>query len=125
MSFLANVGNVFKKILGIATTAAVIARPFVITAFPELAAIYTSAIGLAVGAEAINPGSGTGPQKLSTVVAALMPQITAWASSNGIVWAQEDIKKWTSTLVDTLNMIPAPTLPVATTGQVNPPKPAA
>jgi len=107
MSFLSTVGNVFKKIFGFATNAAVIASPFVIAAFPEIGNIYTSAIGLALKAETLNP-QGSGPQKLAQLTADLVPQVQAWAKANGIVWNDAEISKWASALVDTLNLIPAP-----------------
>ncbi len=112
MSFLQHVGNVFKKILGIAVTAAKDAEPFVDVAFPAIAPLYNSAVGLAIGAEAMAPTlTGTGPQKLAQLVASLEPQALAWAAANGIVWPTADITKWASAVVDTINLIPAPTVP--------------
>lgn len=110
MSFLSHIGSFFKSVLHIGETAATIAEPFVITAFPDIAPLYTSALGLAVAAEATAPSlTGTGPQKLAQLVANLTPQAEAWAAKNGIVWSNADINKWASAVVDTMNLIPAPT----------------
>lgn len=116
MTFLQHLGNAFKKILGIATTVAKDAEPEVDILFPAVAPLYNSAVGLAVGAEAMAPAlTGTGPQKLAQLVASLEPQAVAWAAQNGIVWPVADITKWASAVVDTINLIPAPTVaPVAT-----------
>ena len=111
MTFLSHIGGFFKKVLGIATTVAKVAEPIVDLAFPELAPLYNSAVGLAIGAEAMAPtATGTGPQKLAQVMAYLEPQAVAWAAQNGIVWPQADIQKWASAVVDTMNLIPAPTV---------------
>lgn len=119
MTFLQHVGGVFKKILGIsqivgkdAVIAARYAEPFVDIAFPEVAPLYNSAVGLAVGAEAMAPTlSGTGPQKLEQLTISLVPQALAWAQQNGIAWDQAGVQKWASAVVDTINMIPAPSVP--------------
>jgi hypothetical protein len=115
MTLLQHVGNFFKKALGIAVTVAKDAEPIVDLAFPAIAPLYNSAVGLAVGAEAMAPTlTGTGAQKLAQLSASLLPQVTAWAAANGIVWPAEDITKWASAVVDTMNLIPAPTVaPVA------------
>lgn len=111
MSFLSHVGNVFKKILGIAITVARDAEPIIAVAFPEVSPLYNSAVGLAIGAEAMAPqATGTGPQKLAQLMISLEPQAVAWAKQNGIVWPQADIQKWASAVVDTINLIPAPTV---------------
>jgi hypothetical protein len=111
MSFLDHLGNAVKKILGIAVTVAKDAEPIVDVAFPEIASIYNSALGLAAGAQAMAPTlTGTGPQKLAQLSASLIPQVTAWAAANGVVWNDADITKWASAVVDTINLIPAPTV---------------
>lgn len=111
MSFLQHMGNFFKKALGISVTVAKDAEPIIDTAFPEVASIYNSAVGLATGAEAMAPTStGTGPQKLAQLSASLIPQVTAWAAANGVVWNDADITKWASAVVDTINLIPSPTV---------------
>lgn len=110
MTFLQHIGGFFKTLLHIGEEVAVVAAPIVIANFPDVAPIYTSAIGLAMAAETTAATTtGTGPQKLAQVVSGLTPQVEAWAAKNGIVWDTADITKWTSALVDTLNMIPSPT----------------
>jgi hypothetical protein len=110
MTFLQHVGGILKKILHIGEEAAIIAAPAIQIAFPEIAPIYNSAIGLAMGAEATTSATtGTGPQRLAQVTSTLVPQVQAWAAQNGIVWPDAEITKWTSAVVDTLNMIPQPT----------------
>src|SRR6266702_2850154 len=105
MTFLQHVGGVFKKILGIATAIATVAEPIVDIAFPAIAPLYNSAVGLAIGAEAMAPTlTGTGPQKLAQLVASLEPQAEAWAKANGITWPTADIQKWASAVVDTINL---------------------
>jgi hypothetical protein len=105
MTILQHVGNFFKAVLGIARAA----EPIVDVAFPQIALIYNSAVGLAIGAETMAPTTtGTGPQKLAQLMAGLTPQVTAWATQNGINWPQADIQKWASAVVDTMNLIPAP-----------------
>lgn len=113
MSFLQHVGSILRSILHIGEQTAIIAAPFVTTAFPELAPIYTSAIGLATAAEATIAKTGSGPQKLAQLTAELIPKIHEWATANGIQWDDAGIQKWASALVDTINMIPAPTKPAA------------
>lgn len=118
MSFLTHVGNVFKQILGIAITVAKDTEPVADIALTAaglggLVQMYNTGIGLAVGAEAMAPSlTGTGPQKLAQLVASLTPQAIAWAAQNGVVWPADQITKWASAVVDTINLIPAPTAPV-------------
>lgn len=115
LTFLQHTGNFFKKVLGIAVTVAKDAEPEVDILFPAIAPIYNSAVGLAVGAETMAPTlAGTGPQKLAQLMVALEPQAVAWAAANGIVWPVADIQKWASAVVDTINLIPAPTSPAPT-----------
>lgn len=120
MSFLQHVGNVFKKILGIAVTVAKNTEPEVdlaltATGLSGLVGLYNSSVGLAFGAETMSPAlTGTGPQKLAQLIAGLEPQAVAWAAQNGIVWPVADIQSWASDVVDTLNKIPSPTIPAAT-----------
>lgn len=115
MTFLQHVGNFFKKVLGITTTVAKDAEPEVDLLFPTVAPLYNSAVGLAIAAETMAPTTtGTGPQKLAQLVAGLEPQALAWAAQNGINWAVADIQKWASAVVDTINLIPSPTIPPVT-----------
>jgi hypothetical protein len=117
VTFLDHVGNFFKGLLHIGVEVAKVAEPFIAVEFPEVLPIYGSAIGLAITAQATAASTtGTGTQKLAQVTASLVPQVQAWAKQNGIVWNDADITKWTSAVVDTINLIPAPTVaPVAAT----------
>lgn len=111
MTLLQHLGNAFKKVLGIAVTVAKDVEPEVDIIFPQVAPLYNSAVGLAVGAETMAPTLiGTGPQKLAQLMESLEPQALAWASQNGIVWPTADIQKWASAVADTINLIPAPTV---------------
>jgi hypothetical protein len=71
--------------------------------------LYQSTLGLATGAEALAPTvSGTDAQKLSQLVASLLPEAQAWAKANNIDWPEAEIQKWASAVVDMVNLIPAP-----------------
>lgn len=110
MTFLQHLGSALKKVLHIGEEAAIIAAPIVTIAFPEIAPLYTSTIGLAVTSEAsAAAATGTGPQKLQQLMTGLMPAAQQWATQNGINWPQGEIQKWASAVVDTVNLIPAPT----------------
>ena len=114
MSILQHIGNVLRKILYIGTEVGYVAEPIVDLAFPQVAGIYNSAIGLAMSTEASSSSiSGTGAQKLGQLTENLVPGMLEWAKKNGIVWSIADITKWASAVVDTVNLIPAPTVPVA------------
>ena len=109
MTFLQHLGSSLKKALHIGVEVAVEAEPIVALAFPEVMPLYQSTVGLAAGAEALAPATtGTGAQKLSQLLATLLPQAQAWAVRNDINWPAEDIQKWASAVVDTINLIPAP-----------------
>ncbi|HLH35351.1 MAG TPA: hypothetical protein VKX41_11790 [Alloacidobacterium sp.] len=110
MTFLQHVGICLKKVLHIGEEVAVAAEPIVDIAFPDVSLIYNSAIGLAISAESTEAQlTGTGPQKLAQAMTNLEPQVANWAKQNNIAWDQAAIEKWLSAIVDTLNMIPAPT----------------
>ncbi len=112
MSLLQHLGSILKRILHIGEVAATVAEPFILAEFPAIAPLYTSALGLAITAEASAPSlTGTGPQKLSQLVANLVPQAEAWAAQNKITWPTAEITKWASMVVDTMNLIPAPAAP--------------
>lgn len=110
MTFLQHVGNFFKGLLGIVKSTEPLADLALTAAgLAGLVPIYNSAIGLAVGAEALAPTvTRTGPQKLAQLIAGLEPQALAWAQANNIVWPAAEIQKWASAVVDTINLIPAP-----------------
>jgi hypothetical protein len=110
MTFLQHVGSIVKKVLHIGEEAATLAAPIINIAFPNVAPIYNSAIGLALQAEgtADSAQGKTGTQKLASALAGIEPEVAAWAKANGITWDQAEIQKWLSAVVDTLNMVPAP-----------------
>jgi hypothetical protein len=109
MTFLQHLGGTLKKALRIGITVATDAEPIVALAFPEVIPLYQSTLGLATGVEALAPTTtGTGAQKLSQLLSSLLPQAQAWAQKNNINWPAEDIQKWASAVVDTVNLIPAP-----------------
>ena len=110
MTFLQHVGIALKDVLHIGEKVAIAAEPIIDIAFPNVAPIYNSAIGLAISAESTEAQlTGTGPQKLAQLLNNIEPQVAAWAKQNKIEWDQAAIQKWVSAVVDTLNMIPAPT----------------
>jgi hypothetical protein len=109
MTFLQHLGSTLKTVLHIGVEAAAVAEPIVALAFPEVIPLYQSTLGLAAGAEALAPTvTGTGPQKLSQLLSTLLPQAQAWAQANNINWPTDEIQKWASAVVDTVNLIPAP-----------------
>jgi len=111
LTFLQHIGSIFKDILHIGEKVAVTAEPIIDIAFPNVAPIYNTAIGLAISAEGtIDSAQGkTGEQKLASALQKIEPQIAAWAKTNGIEWDQAQIQKWLSAVVDSLNLIPSPT----------------
>lgn len=110
-SFLDHLGSILRTILHIGETLATVAEPEIALAFPQILPIYSTALGLAVSAQATAATvTGSGPQKLADLTSKLLPQVQAWATENGIVWPEADITKWASALVDTMNLIPAPTV---------------
>lgn len=116
MTFLQKLGADLKKILHIGVEVATDAAPIIDIAFPSIAPLYNSTLGLATGAEAMAASStGTGAQKLQQLVAGLLPQAQSWAAKNGINWPEAEIQKWASAVVDTVNMIPAPAATPTTT----------
>ena len=110
MSFLQHVGGIFRKILHIGEEAAVVASPIIAVAFPSIAPLFNSAIGLAISAETTaTAATGTGPQKLAQVVTGLNPLIDQFVHANNLGdWASADRAKFASAIADALNLIPAP-----------------
>jgi hypothetical protein len=109
MTFLQHLGSTLRNALHIGEQVAVAAEPVVAIAFPQIVPLYQTTLGLATGAEAMATATtGTGPQKLSQLVADLLPQAQAWAAKNNIDWPEAEIQKWASAVVDTVNLIPAP-----------------
>lgn len=120
-SVLGAIGHGILVALHVTEAAAVIATPIVATAAPEIAGLYSGLLGAAFSAEAAaNGASGSGPQKLAIVVAGQLPNILSVLNKNGIQMNNDQITKWASAVVDTLNLIPSPTVttnpvPVGTT----------
>jgi|SRR5580698_7974981 len=118
MTFLQHLGSTLKKVLHIGIEVATDAEPIVTLAFPEVLPLYQSTLGLATGAEALAPTtSGTGAQKLSQLLSSLLPQAQTWAQKNNINWPADEIQKWASAVVDTVNLIPAPATAAAAAPQ--------
>lgn len=121
MTFLQHVGSILRKVLHIGIEAAQDAEPAVDLAFPQLAPLYNSAVGLAFSTEATIPTlTGTGEQKLTQLAANFVPGAQAWAKANNITWPAAAITKWASAVVDTINLIPAPIPPALATVKVQP-----
>jgi len=110
-TFLQHVGSFFKDIFKVGTEVAAVAEPIVDLAFPEIAALYNSAINAAMQAEsaatAAGQQNGSGPQKLSFAISAIEPIALQWLSANKITMSTTQFQTWLSAVVDTLNMIPA------------------
>ena len=115
MTFLQHVGSIFKKILHIGEEAAVIASPLITAYFPDVAPLFKNTLGFIIAEEAtVASAPGTGVQKLANVVAKTYADASTFFQQNGIVIDQAKWGKIVSTLVDTVNLIPAPTTnPVA------------
>jgi hypothetical protein len=106
-SFLQHLGSILMKILHIGEQAAIVAAPVVQLAFPEVAPLYTSAIGLAIAAETTAAGaSGTGTQKLASVVAGLTPLAEQFAAQNNLTLDNTKVNAWASAVADSLNLLP-------------------
>lgn len=113
-SFLQHLGSVLRNILHIGEEAAVVATPIVTMAFPEIAPLYTSALGLAISAEGtLGTATGTGVQKLQSIAPQIIALGQKFAADNGFTWVEKEITEWASAVVDTVNRIPAPVKTVA------------
>ncbi len=115
-TFLSHFGKFLRNLLHIGEEVAVIAQPIVAAAFPDVAKLFSSAIGLAMAAEATAvSATGTGPQKLASVVTGLNPLIDNFTAANGLApWQPENRAKFGSAIADALNLIPAPLAKPAT-----------
>lgn len=111
-SILSDIGNALKKVFGVAVKVAAVAEPIVDIAFPGIANLYNLTVSAAANAEtnAIAAGaqSGTGAQKLATVIASITADFEAYATTAGIPFTQATIETWVNAVVATLNAIPAP-----------------
>lgn len=116
MTFLDHIGNAIKKILGIANASEpLVDLGLAAAGLGGIIPLYNSALGLATGAQALAPTvSGTGPQKLAQLTASLLPMAKQFAVANRLSWPDAEIQKWASAVVDTMNLIPAPTLTAVT-----------
>lgn len=109
-SFLSHVGGFLRRLLHIGEEAALIAQPIITAAFPDVAPLFNSAIGLALGAEATAAtATGSGPQKLAQVVVGLNPLIDKFVADNKLgEFHQANREKFAAAIADALNLIPAP-----------------
>jgi hypothetical protein len=116
-SILSNIGKGLKTFFTGAAKIAQVAEPLVDLALPGIAALYNTTVNAVVNAEtaAIAAGeqSGTGAQKLQTVIAAIEPVFTQYAEQTGIPTAQRAaaIEAWVNAAVAGLNAIPSGTQP--------------
>lgn len=87
-------------------------EPIVAVVFPGASALYDSALAEAAKMEAVAQAagkqSGSGPQKLAAVVAAITPNVLAYAQANGLgTVTSEHIANYANAVVATLNSLPA------------------
>ena len=113
-TILSDIGNGIKKFFSLVVTGAEIAEPIIDVAFPGISALYNATVTEAANAEqaAIVAGqqTGSGPQKLALVVAAIMPIFTQYAATAGIpAPTTTTITTWVNAVVASLNAIPAKT----------------
>lgn len=111
-SILSDVGKGLKKFFSIVLGVAQVAEPIIDVAFPGLAVLYNATVNEAVKAEAaaIAAGqqNGTGAQKLAMVIAAVTPQVVAFAAQNGLpAPTAATITNYVNAVVATLNAIPS------------------
>jgi hypothetical protein len=111
-SILSDIGTGLKKFFSVVVGAAAVAEPIVDTIFPGLAALYNTTVAAVANAEAaaIAAGqqNGTGPQKLSLVVAAIESSFNTYASSNGLAAPSTAvIENYVNAVVASINAIPA------------------
>lgn len=111
-SILSDIGNGLKKFFSESDKIAAAVEPIVDLAFPGVASLYNSTVTEVGNAEtaAIAAGaqSGSGPQKLAAVVAAVTPAFTQYAQANGLpVPTTTVITNYVNAVVASLNAIPA------------------
>jgi len=111
-TILSDIGNALKKVFGVGVKVAEIAEPIIDIAFPGVASLYNLTVTAAANAEtdAIAAGqqSGTGAQKLATVIAAITTDFEAYCTAAGIPFTAATITAWVNAVVATLNALPAP-----------------
>ena len=113
-SILDDIGNGLKKFFSIAVKTAVAVEPIIDLAFPGIAGLYNATVNQVAAAEAaaIAAGAqtGTGPQKLALVVAAVTPYFEQYAAAQGAaVPSATTIEAWVNAVVAGLNAIPSAT----------------
>lgn len=110
-TILQDIGHGLKVFFTDATRVAQAAEPIVDLALPGIGTLYNATVNAAVNAEnaAIAEGSqsGTGPQKLALVTAAISSAFAEYAVVNGIKYDQATVQAWINAVVATLNAIPA------------------
>ena len=119
-SILDDVGHGLKVFFGVATKVAQVAEPIVAIAFPGISGLYDATVNEIIAAEnaAIVAGaqSGTGAQKLSMVVAAILPTFQTYAAQNNMPTPTiATVTAWVNAAVASLNAIPAPITATPTT----------
>lgn len=88
VSILTDIKVGFEKFFGIAIQAAQDAEPLIDAVFPGAASLYNATVAECAKAEAAaivaDKQSGSGVQKLASVVQAIAPSALAFAQSNGL-----------------------------------------
>ena len=114
-TILDDIGTGLKKFFGVAVTVAQAAEPIIAVAFPGISVLYNATVNEVAKAEAaaIAAGAqtGSGPQKLALVIAAIEPVFQEYAAQTGIPAAAQTtaITNWINAVVASLNAIPAGT----------------
>jgi len=119
-SILDDIGHGFKVFFEVATKAAEVAEPVIAIAFPGISGLYDATVNEVVNAEnaalAAGAQSGTGPQKLAMVVAAVLPTFQTYAVQNNMPTPTiATVTAWVNAAVASLNAIPAPITATPTT----------
>jgi hypothetical protein len=109
ISILDDVGSALKKVFTVGETVAKDVEPIVDIAFPGIATLYNVTVTAVANAEAaaIAAGaqSGTGPQKLAMVVAAIEASVNAYVTANNLtIPDQTQIEAWINFVVGGLNL---------------------
>lgn len=112
ISILDDVGSALKKFFGVEITVAQAAEPIVDLAFPGISVLYNATVNEVATAEtaAIAAGvqTGSGPQKLALVVAAIEPTFNQYLQAQGLpAQPTATIENWVNAVVAGLNAIPA------------------
>jgi hypothetical protein len=110
-SILSDIANGLKKVFSIVVEGAQVAEPIIDAAFPGIAALYNLTVSEVANAEAaaIAAGqqSGTGPQKLALVLAALESAFNQYAAQAGFAPTAAILENYVNAVVASLNAIPA------------------